>query len=67
MSLPPELRRFTLDQLSELEATALQAGPPKSAASEPLSTDSAALKLLDGLRKREYLVPKASEITKKRF
>lgn len=72
-SVPTELRRFILDQLADIEAAALQAGPSQSSKGQyestekpAESTDSVALRLLEGLKKRENLVPKVSDITKRR-
>jgi hypothetical protein len=72
-SVPPELRRFILDQLGEIEAAELL----KTSSTERRSsihqespaesTDSEALRILEGLKKRENLVPRSSEHTKRRF
>ena len=75
-SVPPELRRFILDQLGEIEAAELLKSSSTERPSErrssihqdPLeSTDSEALRILEGLKKRENLVPKSSDHTKRRY
>ena len=71
--MPPELRRFILDQLADIEASELKSEQTPAGAyshtSSVLSesTDSVALKILEGLKKRETLVPKVSDITKRKY
>lgn len=68
LAVPPEIRRFILDQLAEIEATDIGANTSSTGAI-PVATessDSVALKILEGLKKRDKLVPAVSEITKRR-
>ena len=68
LAVPPEIRRFIMDQLAEIEASDIGSSSPSAssfpAASE--SNDSVALKILEGLKKRDKLVPAVSSEGTKR-
>lgn len=68
LAVPPEIRRFILDQLAEIEATDAGSNSPTASSlpSASESNDSVALKILEGLKKRDKLVPAVSSDNTKR-